>query len=676
MAKASRAVQTRLAITVNARYYPTDGVSDGFYIDGRIPGLRETRAADLTVDRENRSFLLSVFGRPETDSTDDSWVHPFQSVGEQIKSGASDIDTEINNLAELAVEITGRSTLKTEDQRQPFFAGLVVMDGEVAAVTIGDGCAYLYRNDIVYPLTRDEFALEAIDYNGNAIDSLDDFIAGSAGTIRYSNIAQLEMNDCVILCNLPIMEAIGQREMLRLLYEAEDQSDAAGMIMTQASSKLPGEPLQIAIGFVESVVAEERTGRLNLGRFATGAIPAQKPVQESRDQDLAKTQRFHGSSMSNLLDEQDSRFKAKETEESESPVEESEAPPKEPIESDSPAESTDVSGFQRPKTEEASVDLFSDDLESQAEIESVPQKEDEYMANDDYEHVPPGRAGYPKSIDDLYGEAEDNYQPDDDYQDFTDADQIQYQSAPGSSGARREGLRSSARQTLPPTDRSRSAYSRSVMDGLDPYAPAPGEAEKLRGGFSSRTQKSRSAAYNDYDDYDGDYSDDPYGDYGNNYAQKEKTKRLVFYIVFGVLIVVCIFALVKLLNKGDAEETKPAALESVETQGPEEPADSNITLPAGETTDPSVTDNAAGTETTNPEPTDTEATEEMQYVEHLVVKGDTLWGLAKKYFPNANRNKAMNAIMAANGWTDVENRSNLKIGLKIKIPTKLEYNVD
>jgi LysM repeat protein len=665
MAKASRAVQTRLAITVNARYYPTDGVSDGFYIDGRIPGVRETRAADLTVDREDRSFLLSVFGRPEADSADDTWVNPFQSVGEQIKSGASDIDTEINNLAELAVEVTGRSTLKSEDQRQPFFSGLVVMDGEVAAVTIGDGCAYLYRNDVVYPLTRDDFALEAIDYNGNAIDSLDDYIAGSAGTIRYSNIAQLEMNDCVILCNLPIMEAIGQKEMLRLLYEAEDQSDAAGMIMTQASSKLPGEPLQIAIGFVESVVAEERTGRLNLGRFATGAIPAQKPVQEARDQDLARTQRFHSSSMSNLLDEQDRMFKAKTAGESESS-------PTEPVEPATPAEPADVSGFQRPQTEEAPVDLFSDGLKPQTESAPVPQKEDENMANDDYDRLDAGRGSYPKSIEDLYGEAEDNYQPDDDYQDFTDADQIEYKSAPGSSRVRRKGFRSDAQ----PTDRSRSAYSRSAADGLDPYAPSSRESERLRGGFSSRTQKSRSTAYGDYDDYDGDYGDDPYGDYGNSYAQKEKTKRIVFYIVFGVLILVCIFALVKLLNKGDAEETKPAALESVETDEAEEPADSNITLPGGEVTDPSTTDDVEETEATDPEPTDTEATEEMQYVEHVVVKGDTLWGLAKKYFPNANRTKAIDAIMAANGWTDAENKSNLQIGKKIKIPTKLEYNMD
>ena len=159
-------------------------------------------------------------------------------------------------------------------------------------------------------MTRDDYALEAIDYNGNAIESLDDYIAGSAGTIRYSNIAQLEVNDCVILCNLAVMEAVGQREMLRLMYEAEDQSDAAGMIMTQASAKNPGEPLQVAIGFVESVIAQERTGKLNLGRFATESVPMQKPMQEQKDPDLARTQRYHSSSMANLLDEQERIYKA------------------------------------------------------------------------------------------------------------------------------------------------------------------------------------------------------------------------------------------------------------------------------------------------------------------------------------------------------------------------------
>lgn len=676
MAKASRAVHTRLAITINARYYPTEGVADGFYIDGRIPGKREIRAADLTVDREDRSFLLSVFGRPDTEPADANWADPLFSVGKQIKSGASDIDTEINNLADLAVEVTGRTTLKSQDQRQPFFSGLVVMDGEVAAVTIGDGCAYIYRNDVVYPLTRDDFALEPIDFNGNAIESLDDYIAGSAGTIRYSNIAQLETNDCLILCNLPIMEAIGQREMLRILYEAEDQSDAAGMIMTQASSKLPGESLQIAVGFVESVVAEERTGRLNLGRFATGAIPAQRQTQGTKDPDLARTQRFHSSSMSNILDEQDRMFKAGE-----------ETKKKMPSAEERPSVAArDDNGFQRPKDVPSAPDRYRQEVDPADEFISAPPLEDEVMPGNEFERIAdPGR--YPKSVEDLYGDDKDEFEPVDDYRDFSDTDQIQYQRAPGGSRGR-DDLRSGARQAPAKPGRGRSAYDRYEPDDDAFYDEEQLDDDRVGGGLFSRSHRPRSQArsqsYHDYDDdYDGDYDD--YGDYGNDYARQEKTKRIIFYAVFGILILVCIFALVKLLKKGDPDETVAQAgtdvtAPQIEADADGDGTDSNITLPAGQD-DPDKTTEDDTTESQAEENTGetTEATDgedqtngEKEYIEHEVKKGDTLWGLAKKYFPNANINKAMDAIMAANGWDDPENKSNIRVGKPVKIPTKLD----
>jgi LysM repeat protein len=74
------------------------------------------------------------------------------------------------------------------------------------------------------------------------------------------------------------MDALGQREILRMLYEAEDQTDAAGLIMTAASAKLPGVPLQFMIGFVESITAADRTARLNVGRSQNDTAAVQ-PVQ-------------------------------------------------------------------------------------------------------------------------------------------------------------------------------------------------------------------------------------------------------------------------------------------------------------------------------------------------------------------------------------------------------------
>lgn len=278
MAKTPRAAMTRIAATVTARYYPSSGATDGFYLDGRISGRREHRAADITLDREERGFFYSVFAHLSGSGADDAALGRVRKsldriLGEVHQPGRN-IDTEINELAECAVSVAGRITLQHDGVRQPYFAGIMVKDSELAAVTMGGGCAYLYRGDVLYPLTADDYPLDAIDYNGKPVAGLDVYCAGVAGTVRYSNIAQLQLDDCIIVCNKEIMDALGQREVLRMLFEAEDQADAAGLIMTAASVKLPGVPLQFLIGFVETITAADRTGRLNLGRIQQEAAPA------------------------------------------------------------------------------------------------------------------------------------------------------------------------------------------------------------------------------------------------------------------------------------------------------------------------------------------------------------------------------------------------------------------
>ena len=276
MAKTPRAALTRIAATVTARYYQTSGATDGFYLDGRISGRREHRAADITLDREERGFFYAAFahlpGSNQDDAAQNRVRKALDRIYNEVRQPGHNIDTEINELAECAVSVAGRITLQHDGVRQPYFAGIIIKDSELAAVTMGNGCAYLYRGDVLYPLTADDFPLDAIDYNGKPVSGLDVYCAGVAGTVRYSNIAQLQMDDCVIVCNKEIMEALGQREVLRMLYEAEDQSDAAGLIITAASAKLPGVPLQILIGFVESISSLDRTGRFNVTRTQSDVI--------------------------------------------------------------------------------------------------------------------------------------------------------------------------------------------------------------------------------------------------------------------------------------------------------------------------------------------------------------------------------------------------------------------
>lgn len=282
MAKLAKAAATRIASTVTARYSPTSGATDAFYLDGRISGRREQRAADITLDREDRGFFFAVYAHTGGTGPDDTASgrakRALDRMHQAIKQVGRNIDSEINDLADTAVEVAGRITLQHDSVRQPYFAGVVIRDSELAAITMGGGCAYLYRNDVLYPLTTDDYALEPIDRDGNPVERLNVYCAGVAGTVRYSNIAQLQVDDCIIVCNRELMEAVGQREMLRLLDEAEDQCDAAGLIMMAASAKVPATSFQLMISFIEGISAGERPARFANGRVAAEALAPIIPI--------------------------------------------------------------------------------------------------------------------------------------------------------------------------------------------------------------------------------------------------------------------------------------------------------------------------------------------------------------------------------------------------------------
>ena len=283
------AKNTRLATTVTARYMANDSVADCFYLDGRMNGRREEHFADITLDREDRGSFLALYASPHDPGHVNgvSGRELLDQLSKDLKeNNRKKIDQAINDLAECAVGVTGRLTLADTYEQQPYFGGVIVKDGEIAAVTLGRACAYLYRDDALFPLTQDDIGLEAVDYYGKSLPNIDDFSAGVAGTLRYSNIAQLKPNDCILICNRELMEIIGQKRMLQLLDQAEDQCDAAGMAMGLATHENRQASLQFMIAFVEDLIPLDRLGRSTLARgfarLSRETAPLTKPTPEAQ----------------------------------------------------------------------------------------------------------------------------------------------------------------------------------------------------------------------------------------------------------------------------------------------------------------------------------------------------------------------------------------------------------
>ena len=300
MAKAPQPTTTRLQTTVNARYYPGEGVADAYCLDGKFPGKRETRTVNLTLDREARSFLISVFAYPTDARTrQETWQAPLVKLSAQLADLGGEIDTDINDLAEAALDVTGGLKLAEEEGREPYFSSIIVRDGEIASVTVGEGLAFIYRQGVLYPLTSHGKELEAIDVRGDRVEGIFDFIAGEAGAIRYSNIAQVEDGDLVVLCNGELYDVVGQKELMRLLGDAEDEMDAAASLLTAAASQMPGTPMQVAVTRISQMKAsEQQTSKFSLGRFATQAMePVVIPEAPPVDPAFARTQRYERQDM-------------------------------------------------------------------------------------------------------------------------------------------------------------------------------------------------------------------------------------------------------------------------------------------------------------------------------------------------------------------------------------------
>ena len=258
------ATLTRLASTLTARYFPSGSLTDAFYLDGRLCGKRETRQADITIDKDERGFFFSLFTHPTIEGFEPGTLPPFEpqlrGLCNEVKTSHKEIDAMIEKFLSTAVEVAGTTKLTDNETRDPYFTGVIVRDSEAFAVTIGGGLAFLYRDDTMFPLTDAGIPMEPIDAYGNRVGDFQYYCSSKTANALWSNFFTVTPDDCIILCNKAVYDALGQREILRILTDAEDQCDAAGLILTQASARMPNTPMQISISFVESVTKEEKRG--------------------------------------------------------------------------------------------------------------------------------------------------------------------------------------------------------------------------------------------------------------------------------------------------------------------------------------------------------------------------------------------------------------------------------
>lgn len=255
---------TRLATTVTSHEVKNDSLINIFYLDGRSNRFPQTNDLDITLDRTALGFYLNISSTRKKDANRDNLLEKRVSqdqITEAIKTNA-DIDSVVNDMAENAIKLTGKFNLDTQKREsRPYYSGVIIKESELAAVTLGEAVAFLYRDETLYPLTENDFKFKAENFHGEAVDNYDIYAAGRAGSIKYSNIAQLRVDDCIILATNNVIKSLGQNNLLKILDEAYDQQESAELIHEYMTLKHPHEPFQFMMSFVEDIFVTSKKYR-------------------------------------------------------------------------------------------------------------------------------------------------------------------------------------------------------------------------------------------------------------------------------------------------------------------------------------------------------------------------------------------------------------------------------
>lgn len=255
---------TRLATTVTSHEVKHDSLINIFYLDGRSNRFPQTNDLDITLDRTALGFYLNISSTRKKDANRDNLLEKRVSqdqITEAIKTNA-DIDSVVNDMAENAIKLTGKFNLDTQKREsRPYYSGVIIKESELAAVTLGEAVAFLYRDETLYPLTENDFKFKAENFHGEVVDNYDIYAAGRAGSIKYSNIAQLRVDDCIVLATNNVVKSLGQKNLLKILDEAYDQQEAAELIHEYMTLKHPNEPFQFMMSFVEDIFVTSKKYR-------------------------------------------------------------------------------------------------------------------------------------------------------------------------------------------------------------------------------------------------------------------------------------------------------------------------------------------------------------------------------------------------------------------------------
>lgn len=238
--------------------------NDRIYANGRFIHPSAADYAQISLEMVDTRFFFALSGYMEDDESGVSLISDLKRFHQKASASSKGINVKLDELVQVveqASNLIHSISLGDSDfgERKPSFSGILIEDGQIAAVSLGN-----YR---IYKLEGDTFKLFVNDYKraerllkmGIIDDEQAEILTKqqkaameeARTTVKKSDIYPLRPGTTYLICSTGLAESVDEDTIYDILASGADPDVAAGDLVAEALGKEPEEAVSAMVIRVE-----------------------------------------------------------------------------------------------------------------------------------------------------------------------------------------------------------------------------------------------------------------------------------------------------------------------------------------------------------------------------------------------------------------------------------------
>ncbi len=263
---------------------------DEFYLNGKFTSEGQTNSIQASFENKGVEFVFAVSDKLTLKSKKEgsalSMVKSLRKYHEKIAINSGDMEfrivelksriEEVSRLADSMMDIpmVGKKEEEREnesiDSDSTGFSGVILTEGQIAALTLGTSKAFLMREGVFKPLTVDYAKTKRLLELGIITDEEAELYSNKFGSrsnnideVQISDVLDIREGDKILLCTDGLTDYVEDERIEDLLSMRSDSAYIANMLLSEAKKSGAKDDVTIMVIRVDQADASMPVKKTN-----------------------------------------------------------------------------------------------------------------------------------------------------------------------------------------------------------------------------------------------------------------------------------------------------------------------------------------------------------------------------------------------------------------------------